>query len=59
MYKSHELRFAKPMAFIVASEKSIVLVVLSFIHIKKKRFFIVALVLEAVFQLLVLEKSRP
>lgn len=50
---------ANIMAFVTTSEKSIVLVVLSFIHIKKKRFFIVALVLEAVFQLLVLEKSRP
>lgn len=51
--------FANLMAFVTNSGKSTVLIVLSFIPIKKKRFFIVALVLEAVFQLLVLEKSRP
>ena len=50
---------ANIMAFVTTSEKSNVLIVLSYIPIKKKRFFVVALVLEADFQLLVLEKSRP
>ena len=39
---------ANIMAFVITSEKSYVLFVLSFIPIKKKRFFIVAMVLEAI-----------